>query len=45
MGSAMLTLFEVMSLKGWIEVRDILIERVSPVSMYVAYCSLMHITV
>ena len=31
-GSAMLTLFEVLSLKGWLEVRDILMDRMGPVS-------------
>uniref|UniRef100_H2ZGK5 Ion transport domain-containing protein n=1 Tax=Ciona savignyi TaxID=51511 RepID=H2ZGK5_CIOSA len=29
-GSAILALFEVLSLKGWIEVRDILVERMGP---------------
>lgn len=31
-GSAMLALFEVLSLEGWLEVRDVIIERVGPVS-------------
>ena len=30
--SAMLTLFEVLSLEGWLEVRDVIIARVGPVS-------------
>ncbi|XP_065924032.1 sodium leak channel NALCN isoform X6 [Magallana gigas] len=29
-GSAMLALFEVLSLEGWLEVRDVIIERVGP---------------
>ncbi|XP_061437914.1 SLIT and NTRK-like protein 2 [Lethenteron reissneri] len=29
-GSAMLALFEVLSLKGWVEVRDVIIQRVGP---------------
>lgn len=28
----MQALFEVLSLEGWLEVRDVIIERVSPVS-------------
>jgi hypothetical protein len=31
-GNAMLALFEVLSLKGWVEVRDVIIHRVGPVS-------------
>ncbi len=31
-GNAMQALFEVLSLEGWLEVRDVIIERVSPVS-------------
>jgi len=31
-GNAMLALFEVLSLEGWLEVRDVIIERVRPVS-------------
>lgn len=30
-GNAMLALFEVLSLKGWVEVRDVIIHRVDPV--------------
>ncbi len=30
--NAMLALFEVLSLEGWLEVRDIIIERTHPVS-------------
>lgn len=33
-GNGMLTLFEVLSLEGWLEVRDVIIERVGPVSVY-----------
>lgn len=33
-GSAMQTLFEVLSLEGWLEVRDVIIERVGAVSVY-----------
>lgn len=32
-GSAMLALFEVLSLEGWLEVRDVIIERVGLVSV------------
>ena len=32
LGNAMLALFEVLSLEGWLEVRDVIIERVGPVS-------------
>ena len=32
-GNAMLALFEVLSLEGWLEVRDVIIERVGPVSV------------
>lgn len=31
-GSAMLALFEVLSLEGWLEIRDIIIKRMGPVS-------------
>ena len=31
-GNAMLALFEVLSLEGWLEVRDVIIERVGGVS-------------
>ncbi|XP_053403059.1 sodium leak channel NALCN-like [Mercenaria mercenaria] len=35
-GNAMLALFEVLSLEGWLEVRDVIIERVKPIdSIYV----------
>uniref|UniRef100_A0A8C4QUY6 Ion transport domain-containing protein n=1 Tax=Eptatretus burgeri TaxID=7764 RepID=A0A8C4QUY6_EPTBU len=30
-GNAMLALFEVLSLKGWVEVRDVIIQRVGPI--------------
>lgn len=30
----MLALFEVLSLKGWVEVRDVIIHRVGPVSYF-----------
>ena len=30
-GNAMQALFEVLSLEGWVEVRDVIIERVKPV--------------
>lgn len=33
-GNAMLALFEVLSLKGWVEVRDVIIHRVGPVSTH-----------
>lgn len=33
-GNAMLALFEVLSLKGWVEVRDVIIHRVGPVSKH-----------
>ena len=32
-GNAMLALFEVLSLEGWLEVRDVIIERVGSVSI------------
>ena len=32
LGNAMLALFEVLSLEGWLEVKDVIIERVGPVS-------------
>ena len=31
-GNGMLALFEVLSLEGWLEVRDVIIDRVGPVS-------------
>jgi sodium leak channel non-selective protein len=31
-GSAMLALFEVLSLEGWLEIRDIIMDRMGPVS-------------
>jgi len=34
-GDAMLTLFEVLSFKGWLDVRDVLIKAVGPVSSQV----------
>ena len=30
----MLALFEVLSLEGWLEVRDVIIERIGPVRFY-----------
>ncbi len=33
-GYAMLTLFEVLSFKGWLDVRDILIKALGPVSVF-----------
>uniref|UniRef100_A0AAZ3S6U9 Ion transport domain-containing protein n=1 Tax=Oncorhynchus tshawytscha TaxID=74940 RepID=A0AAZ3S6U9_ONCTS len=33
-GNAMLALFEVLSLKGWVEVRDVIIHRVGPVHTF-----------
>ena len=35
-GNAMLALFEVLSLEGWLEVRDVIIKRVGPVSVNTA---------
>ncbi len=32
-GSAMLALFEVLSLEGWLEIRDIIMDRMGPVSV------------
>jgi hypothetical protein len=32
-GSAMLALFEVLSLEGWLEIRDIIMNRMGPVSI------------
>jgi len=32
-GNAMQALFEVLSLEGWVEVRDVIIERVKPVKV------------
>jgi len=32
-GNAMQALFEVLSLEGWVEVRDVIIDRVEPVIM------------
>lgn len=37
-GNAMLALFEVLSLKGWVEVRDVIIHRVGPVIL----CTAVH---
>ena len=34
-GNAMLALFEVLSFKGWLDIRDVLIKRLGPVSMCV----------
>lgn len=31
-GNAMLALFEVLSLEGWVEIRDVIKERIGPVS-------------
>ena len=33
-GNAMQALFEVLSLEGWVEVRDVIIDRVEPVSNF-----------
>lgn len=33
----MLALFEVLSLKGWVEVRDVIIHRVGPVMKFLAH--------
>ena len=35
-GNAMLALFEVLSLEGWLEVRDVIIERTNPVSIFLS---------
>ena len=32
-GNAMQALFEVLSLEGWVEVRDVIIDRVEPVTI------------
>lgn len=45
-GNAMLALFEVLSLKGWVEVRDVIIHRVGPVmKLSVSYhlCFFLHL--
>lgn len=34
----MLTLFEVLSFKGWLDVRDILIKALGPVSVHNVEC-------
>ena len=45
----MLALFEVLSLEGWLEVRDVIIERIGPVSiqfnyyMYIFNCNFNHV--
>lgn len=36
-GNAMLALFEVLSLKGWVEVRDVIIHRVGPVLIFSSF--------
>lgn len=36
-GNAMLALFEVLSLKGWVEVRDVIIHRVGPVMKFLPF--------
>lgn len=36
-GDAMLTLFEVLSFKGWLDVRDVLIKALGPVSTFSYY--------
>lgn len=38
-GNAMLALFEVLSLKGWVEVRDVIIHRVGPVMKFLSLCT------
>lgn len=40
-GDALLTLFEVLSFKGWLDVRDVLIKALGPVS-YVPCFALTH---
>jgi len=42
-GNAMQALFEVLSLEGWIEVRDVIIERVKPVTeaLDLLYCLML----
>jgi len=42
-GNAMQALFEVLSLEGWIEVRDVIIERVKPVIKRVRFVMLFDI--
>ena len=42
-GNAMQALFEVLSLEGWIEVRDVIIERVKPVIKCVRFVMLFDI--
>ena len=34
-GNAMQALFEVLSLEGWVEVRDVIIDRVEPVNNWI----------
>jgi hypothetical protein len=36
-GSAMLALFEVLSLEGWLEIRDIIMDRMGPVSVHLIF--------
>ena len=44
-GNAMLALFEVLSLEGWLEVRDVIIERTNPVCMFLYLCFTPNIVV
>jgi len=41
-GDAMMALFEVLSFKGWLDVRDVLIKALGPVSQYF-FDTLIHI--
>ncbi len=36
-GNAMLALFEVLSLEGWVEIRDVIKARIGPVSSELCY--------
>lgn len=36
-GDALLTLFEVLSFKGWLDVRDVLIKALGPVSTIILF--------
>jgi len=44
-GNAMLALFEVLSLEGWLEVRDVIIERVRPVCTSVSSFEEMYVSI
>nr|AGC13755.1 LNALCN-EEEE [Lymnaea stagnalis] len=41
-GNAMLALFEVLSLEGWLEVRDVIIARVGPTSLFQSEAIYIH---